>query len=208
MSGQQHTPAALYPRERPGTYFQEAGWAPGPVWKGGKSRPHRDSIPDRPARSQSLYRLSYRAHKAKEIDSKITHSSFKPFTHEFSGRVPLWHIGRRRRMMRIVNRNDEKGCNIVKEETTENYTWYVLVQNSSFFFFLILLFICTNNIQRLGLTWNLGICLIHMVINLLKPTGHVMHQQFNIQQLYALPTLYLCVLYLSENKQRLVPLTA
>jgi hypothetical protein len=45
-------------------------------------------------------------------------------------------------------------------------------------------------------------------INLLKPTGHVMHQQFNIQQLYVLPTLYLCVLYLSENKQRLVPLTA
>jgi len=33
------------------------------------------------------------------------------------------------------------------------------------------------------------------------------HHQFNIQQLYALPTLYLCVLYLSENKQRLVPLT-
>ena len=44
-------------------------------------------------------------------------------------------------------------------------------------------------------------------INLLNPTGHVMHQQFNIQQLYALPTLYLCILYLSENKQRLVPLT-
>ena len=38
-------------------------------------------------------------------------------------------------------------------------------------------------------------------LQLLKPTGHVMHQQFNIQQLYALPTLYLCVLYLSENKQ-------
>jgi len=32
--------------------------------------------------------------------------------------------------------------------------------------------------------------------------------RFNIQQLYALPTLYLCVLYLSEKKQRLVPLTA
>ena len=47
-----------------------------------------------------------------------------------------------------------------------------------------------------------------LYINLLKPTGHVMHQQFNIQQLYALPTQYLCVLYLSENKQRLVPLTA
>ena len=45
-------------------------------------------------------------------------------------------------------------------------------------------------------------------VNLLKPTGHVMYQQFNIQQLYVLPALYLCVLYLYENKQRLVPLTA
>jgi hypothetical protein len=45
-------------------------------------------------------------------------------------------------------------------------------------------------------------------INLLKPTAYVMHQQFNIQQLYALPTLYLCVLCLSENEQRFVPLTA
>ena len=49
---------------------------------------------------------------------------------------------------------------------------------------------------------------LNVNINRLKPTGHVMHQQFNIQQLYALPTLYLCVLYLSENEQRLVPLTA
>ena len=45
-------------------------------------------------------------------------------------------------------------------------------------------------------------------LNLLKLTGYVMYQQFNIQQLYVLPTLYLCVLYLSENKQRLVPFTA
>jgi len=28
--------------------LQEDGWASGPVWKGGKSRPHRDSIPDHP----------------------------------------------------------------------------------------------------------------------------------------------------------------
>ena len=26
--------------------LQEAGWAPGLAWMGGKSRPHRDSIPD------------------------------------------------------------------------------------------------------------------------------------------------------------------
>ena len=42
----------------------------------------------------------------------------------------------------------------------------------------------------------------------LKPTCYVMHNQFNIQQLYALPTRYLCVLCLSENKQQLVPLKA
>ena len=62
--------------------------------------------------------------------------------------------------------------------------------------------------------WKFFVCKFYYVaeyircINLPKPTGHVMHQQFNIQQLYVLPTLYLCVLYLSENKQRLVPLTA
>ena len=51
-------------------------------------------------------------------------------------------------------------------------------------------------------------CLTLTNLNLLKPTGYVMHQQFNIQQLYVLPTLYLCVLHLSENEQQLVPLTA
>jgi hypothetical protein len=49
---------------------------------------------------------------------------------------------------------------------------------------------------------------ITVPFNLLKPTGYVTHQQFNIQRLYVLPTLYLCVLYLSDNKQRLVLLTA
>ena len=37
-------------------------------------------------------------------------------------------------------------------------------------------------------------------INLLKPTGYVMHHKVDIQQLYAVSTLYLCVLYLSQNK--------
>jgi len=39
------------PGKDPVPIVQEAEWAPGPVWTGGKSRPHRDSIPDRPARS-------------------------------------------------------------------------------------------------------------------------------------------------------------
>jgi len=49
---------------------------------------------------------------------------------------------------------------------------------------------------------------LHLHLFLTFTTGYVMHHQFNIQQLYALPTLYLCVLYLSEKKQRLVSLTA
>jgi hypothetical protein len=32
-----------------------------------------------------------------------------------------------------------------------------------------------------------------------------MHQRFNIQQLLILPTLYLCVLCLSEKKKQLLP---
>ena len=59
--------------------------------------------------------------------------------------------------------------------------------------------------MRVSVCVRVRVCLS---IKLLKPTGHVIHQQFNIQQLYVLPTQYLCVLYLSENKQRLVPLTA
>ena len=46
------TPRAHFTAEKDSVpILEEAGWAPGPVWTGGKSRPHRDSIPDRPARS-------------------------------------------------------------------------------------------------------------------------------------------------------------
>ena len=42
--------------------LQEAGWAPGPVWTGGILVLTGIRSPDRPARSQSLYLLSYPAH--------------------------------------------------------------------------------------------------------------------------------------------------
>ena len=42
---------------------QEAGWATGPVWTGAENlAPAGIQSPDRPVRSQSLYRLSYSAH--------------------------------------------------------------------------------------------------------------------------------------------------
>ena len=68
--------------------------------------------------------------------------------------------------------------------------------------------LCVSYVVRNSLPPDRHALCLNFYINLLKPTGHVMHQQFNIQQLYVLPTLYLFVLYLSENKQRLVPLTA
>jgi hypothetical protein len=53
------TPRPLYPRERDLVpTAQEAGWATGPVWTRAENlAPHRDSIPDLPARSESLYGL-------------------------------------------------------------------------------------------------------------------------------------------------------
>ena len=65
------------PGKDPVPVLQEAGWAPGPIWTGRKSRPHRDKIPNRPARSQSLYWLSYRAHKL--WDTTLKYSTTRPF---------------------------------------------------------------------------------------------------------------------------------
>ena len=55
------------PGKDPVHILQETGRAPEPVWTGGKSRPKRDSIPDHPAPSQSLYQLSYPAHRCRMV---------------------------------------------------------------------------------------------------------------------------------------------
>jgi hypothetical protein len=62
VGGQHHAPAALPPRKSPGTTSIEGLGGPqgrsGRVWK---TSPHNGiRSPDRPARSESLYRLSYR----------------------------------------------------------------------------------------------------------------------------------------------------
>jgi hypothetical protein len=53
---------------------------------------------------------------------------------------------------------------------------------------------CSANANNVHSSGHFLSCII---INPLQPTGHVMHQLFNIQQLYALPTLYLFCFYLS-----------
>ena len=61
MGGQRHAPATLTPGKRPGTHCV-GGWV-GPragVEGCGKSHPPTEiRSPDRPARSESLYRLRY-----------------------------------------------------------------------------------------------------------------------------------------------------
>ena len=62
VSGQRYVPAAFYPRRRPGTHCT-GGWVgPRACLDGRKSRPIGIRSPDRPAHSQSLYRLSYLVH--------------------------------------------------------------------------------------------------------------------------------------------------
>jgi hypothetical protein len=59
------TPRPLFtPGKDPVPIAQEAGWASGPAWTGAENlAPTGILFPDRPARSQSLYRLRYPAHK-------------------------------------------------------------------------------------------------------------------------------------------------
>ena len=62
VRGQRHTPAVLYPRKYLVPIVEEAGLVPGPVWAGAENLAYTGiQSPDRPARSQSLYRLSYPA---------------------------------------------------------------------------------------------------------------------------------------------------
>ena len=54
---------SLTPEKDPIPIVQEAGWVPGPVWTDAENlAPTGIRYPDHPARSQSLYRLSYPAH--------------------------------------------------------------------------------------------------------------------------------------------------
>ena len=60
------------PGKDPVPILQEAEWASGPGWAGGKSRPTGIRSPDRPAHSQSLYRLSYSAHIIRGAETLIS----------------------------------------------------------------------------------------------------------------------------------------
>jgi len=78
------TPRPLFtPRKDPVPTVQEAGWAPGLVRTGAKNLASTGiRSPDRPARSQSLYRLRYPAHegsKGRILISPMPIPSTSPF---------------------------------------------------------------------------------------------------------------------------------
>ena len=60
VDGQRHVLVALPHGRDPIPILQEAGWAPGPLWAGAENLALTGiRFPDHPARSESLYRLSY-----------------------------------------------------------------------------------------------------------------------------------------------------
>jgi len=75
------TPRPLFNSGKdPVPIVQEAGWAPGPVWTGAENLALAGiRSPDRPARSQSLYRLSYPAHAHTCTRSLITNEQLVIF---------------------------------------------------------------------------------------------------------------------------------
>ena len=66
VRGQSHATTASTPGKDTVPIVQKAGWDPGPVWTGRKISSPPGFDPDRPARSQSLYQLSYPAHLSVE----------------------------------------------------------------------------------------------------------------------------------------------
>ena len=70
------TPRLLFtPGKDPAHIVQEAGWAPGPVWTGAENlAPTGILSPDRPARSQSLYRLRYPTHNSVKALGLLTYT--------------------------------------------------------------------------------------------------------------------------------------
>jgi hypothetical protein len=76
-------------------------------------------------------------------------------------------------------------------ETWRKSVWRIVTTDVAFY---LARFVHCELINKLFQYQNMhSWTVMYFSLNLLKPTGHAMHQQFNIKQLYALPTLYLCV---------------
>ena len=78
VGGHLHAPAVFTPEKDPAPIVQEAGWVSEPVWKEAENFAFtRIRTPDCPARSESLYRLSYRGPQIYTNQNKIFHVRVK-----------------------------------------------------------------------------------------------------------------------------------
>jgi len=72
--GSASRPGRFITGKDPVPIVREAGWAPGPVWTGAENLAFNSiQFPDRPARSQSLYRLRYPAHYCAVVGNKTVY---------------------------------------------------------------------------------------------------------------------------------------
>ena len=75
LGGQRHAPIGFTPDKNPVPILQETGWASEPVWIGEENFvPTRIRSPDRPACSESLYRL-------RDPGSNYSLSPFQKYLH-------------------------------------------------------------------------------------------------------------------------------
>ena len=96
------------PGNDPVRIVQEAGCTPGPVWTVAENlTPTGIRSTDRPARSQSLYRLSYPAHSAKVKNDEILVVAFMACRERF---VYTQSLKETKTFVAAVQRGGSVGC--------------------------------------------------------------------------------------------------
>ena len=117
----------LPPGKTPVPILEEAGWAPGAVWTGRKSRPHQDSIPDRPTRSSVAIPTELPGPLFKCVCfHNVMYSSFTQGTHQFRGRSVVYGQTARRR----GTRNMKVLCNSYTHTTEYHPSYPIWLTNA------------------------------------------------------------------------------
>jgi hypothetical protein len=120
------TPRPLYPGKDAVPSVWEVGWGPEPVWTGAENlAPTGILSPDRPARSESLYRLRYPAHDFGNIPKKkrVFHTRQYILMHNSSISHPsLAKTCNRNRTVSCSAQHFPCGCLLCLYRCTTDYT--------------------------------------------------------------------------------------
>jgi hypothetical protein len=125
-------PGRFNPGKDPVSTVQEAGWAPGPILMCAKNlSPTGIRSPDHPDRSQSLYRLSYRAHHIKMVRSNYNvspyHTSQNSLKHSHipNSIAPTWLKYERKKWRNIF---------LLETRLLDGRSWFVIVEGGAKYF--------------------------------------------------------------------------